>query len=215
MCIYLGRNPCNDEQIFYLAYNPSGDKRPIILPDDPLSETKCSSVVRHLTTPKCVLVGSKYSYRLSHHITNEPFPEDFWLVDVLDSLGHPYQFFHTISTGLSMPKGSIPSQQLMYTPSPNQSTKPGPTSNSFPLKPQLIMKNYHASHLPAANKHALESEVMITPTKQGKRWRSGDDDYSPQTVVQSKSNLKMDKRQWNDEQSVPKCQSSRLNNSNK
>ena len=77
MCIYLGRNPCNDEQIFYLAYNPSGDKRPIILPDDPLSETKCSSVVRHLTTPKCVLVGSKYSYRLSHHITNEPFPEDF------------------------------------------------------------------------------------------------------------------------------------------
>ena len=68
-----------------------------------------------------------------------------------------------------MPKGSIPLQQLMYTPSPNQSTKPGPTSNPFPLKPQLIMKNYHASHLPAANKHALESEVMITPAKQGKR----------------------------------------------
>jgi hypothetical protein len=162
-----------------------------------------------------VLVGSKSSYRLSHHVTNEPFPEDFQLVDVLDASGHPYQFFHTTSTGLSMPKGSIPSQRLKYTPSPNQPTKPGPTSNPSSSKPRLIMENYHASHLPATNERASESEVAIPPAKQGKRRRSGDDDYSPQTVVQSKSNPKTDKRQRNDEQSVPKRRSSRLNNSNK
>jgi hypothetical protein len=140
MRVYLGRNPCDDEQVFYLAYNPSNDKRPIPLPDDPLSEAKRGSVVRHLTTPERVLVGSKSSYRLSHHVTNEPFPEDFQLVDVLDASGHPYQFFHTTSTGLSMPKGSIPSQRLKYTPSPNQPTKPGPTSNPSSSKPRLIME---------------------------------------------------------------------------
>ena len=170
MHIYLGRNPCNDEQIFYLAYNPSSDKQPITLPDDPLSEAKCSSVVQHLTAPEHVQVSSKSSYCLGHHITNEPFPEDFQLVDVLDALGQPYKFFHTTSTGLFMPKGSIPSEQLKYTPSPNQPTKPGPASSSSPSKPQLIMENYHANQFSAANKHASESQVApILSAKQGKR----------------------------------------------
>jgi len=95
MRVYLGRNPCDDEQIFYLAYNPSNFGAKLISPpDDPFLEAKHGSIVRNLTIPERVLLGSKSSHRLRHLVADDiPLPQDFQLAEVLDALGEPYQFF--------------------------------------------------------------------------------------------------------------------------
>ncbi len=233
---YLGRNPCDDEQIFYLACNPSsfGEKL-IALPDDPLLEAKHGSIVRNLTVPERVLSGSKSSHNLHRLVTNNvPFPQDFQLAEVLDASGQPYQFFRTTSTGLFAPGNFLPFRPLKYISSPDHASKPAAiswTTHPPHSKPRVIMENYQPSHQlkytpspdhlnkPAIEppNHPLREPVPLGPVpsgKQAKRRRSGDDDdyFAQQPADQLKSMSKKDKRQRNDEDhSVPPRRSSRLN----
>ena len=214
MRVYLGRNPCDDEQIFYLAYSPSDFGGKLISPpDDPLLEAKHGSIVRNLTIPERVLLGSKSSHRLRRLVTDDiPLPQDFQLAEVLDALGEPYQFFQTNSAGLFAPGGFLPFRPLKYTPSPGHPTNPAISMDNPSLSiPRLIMANYQPDHqLPTTEPAPIVSVPLVTQTK--RRRNDDDDDYSNQLAAQLRSILNKDKRQRNDEDpSLRPRRSNRLN----
>ena len=168
MRTYLGRNPCDDEQIFYLAYSPSSFGEKVAdRPDNPLLEAKHGSIVRNLTVPERVLLGSKSSHHLCCLVTNDiPLPQDVPLAQVLDALGEPYQFFRTNSGGLFTPGSFVPFRPLKHTQSPDHSTMPAisSTDDPSPSKPFRPLK-YTPSPQGHSTNPAIGSMDNPSPSK--------------------------------------------------
>ena len=163
MRIYLGRKPCDDDQIFFLAYQ-TRDDHANILPDDRFAEAKLGSLHRNQTLPERVMDSSaRSSHKLRCEIKKMEFPPAFLLACALGNKGQAYPFFHTTATGLYSPKEFVPrlrdprfSNPLKYTPSPDHEQGPRPRPKPIqpkqkafskepgpiqPSQPRLIMHN--------------------------------------------------------------------------
>ncbi len=215
MRVYLGRKPCDDGQIFFLAYQAAGN-RAEILPDDPLAEAKLGSLRRNRTLPERVMDSTaRSSHRLRCEVKRIEFPRDFLLVSALDGKGQPYQFFHTTATGLYNSKPFVPRfrdprflKSLKYTPSPEQVPKPRPLPKPKPTalskgpaltpsQPRLMMHNYN----PTDSQN--QPHPTVTDSKPTKRQRSDDDGLFVPVSSTSKSNPRKTKRQRNREGDSP------------
>ncbi len=102
---YLGRQPCDDEQIFYLAYTGSGF--PKIAPDDIYAEAKRGSISRLITLPEKVAMASGSAIRtigisrgLHRQIDKNDTLAGEKIVEALSNSKEPYIFFNTTKTGM-------------------------------------------------------------------------------------------------------------------
>jgi hypothetical protein len=220
MRVYIGRHPCDDGQIFFLAYQ-APDNSSNIFPDDPLFEAKLGSLCRHKTLPERVLdSAARSSHKLRCEIKRIEFPRDFLLASALDDKGQPYQFFHTTATGLYSAKPFVPrfrdpqflNKVLKYTPSPEQAPKPRPRPKPkptalskkqgfIPSQPRLIMRDYN----PSNSQSQLPGLASSKPTK---RQRNDSDDDGPFVPVasESTSDSRKVKRQRSQEGDAPEPQ---------
>jgi hypothetical protein len=202
MRVYLGRQPCDDGQIFFLAYQaPENSSR--ISPDDPLFEAKLGSLCRHKTLPECVLDSTaRLSHKLRCEIKRIEFPPNFLLASALGDKGQPYQFFHSTATGLYNIKPFVPrfhdprflTKALKYTPSPEQAPKPRPRpkpkptalskkQSLIPSQPWLIMHDYNPSYATDSQNQPL----ALASSKPTKRQRNDSDDNGLFVPVASES----------------------------
>lgn len=113
---YLGRKPCDDDQIFYLAY--TGGSPDNITPDDIFSEAKRGSIDRILTIPEKAVAASG-SFRnmgvipsLQRKIDTKNHLPDTKFVKALSPKGDTYKFFNTTAIGMIGHRQFIPNRRL-------------------------------------------------------------------------------------------------------
>jgi len=223
MQVYLGCQPCDDSQIFFLAYKaPDNSSR--ISPDDPLFEAKLGSLCRHKTLPERVLDSStRSSHKLCCEIKRIEFPWDFLLASAFGDKGQPYQFFHTTAAGLYNAKPFVPrfcnpqflNKVLKYTPSPEQPPKPWPRpkpkltalskkQSPIPSQPQLIMCDYNPSY-PTNSQNQSLALASSKPTKRQRNDSDGDGLFVP-VASESTSDSRKAKHQQGQEGDGPEPQ---------
>jgi len=185
MRVYLGRQPCDDDQIFFLAHRAPDNLAGLSI-DDPLFEAKLGSLCRHQTLPERVFDSTtRSSHKLRCEIKRIDLPPDFLLESAFGDNGRPYQFFHTTATGLYNAKLFVPrfrdpqflKKVLKYTPSPEQAPRPRPRPkpkkpNVIPSQPRLIMHDYNPSYPTESQNQPL----TLTTSNPTKRQRNDSDD---------------------------------------
>jgi hypothetical protein len=208
MRIYLGRKPCDDDQIFFLAYQ-TGDDHANIPPDDPFAEAKLGSLHRTQTLPERVMDScARSSHKLRREIEEMEFPPKLLLASALGDKGQAYPFFHTAANGLYSPKKFVPRfrdprflKPLKYTPSPEQVPTPRPRPKPIqkslpkgpgpiqPSQPRLIMHNY-INHEDTSSLFVPGPSELKSVSQKAKRQQSREeDDPNPQVVPRRSSRL--------------------------
>ncbi|KAF8956481.1 hypothetical protein BDZ97DRAFT_1958322 [Flammula alnicola] len=104
---YLGRQPCDDEQIFYLAYTSSIAADSDIAPDDVYYDAKKGTIDRLLTLPEIAMAASGSIHTMGVHLSlgREVDKQDLLtrtqFVEARTASGSLYAFFNTTASGMA------------------------------------------------------------------------------------------------------------------
>ncbi|KAF9476157.1 hypothetical protein BDN70DRAFT_935258 [Pholiota conissans] len=179
---YLGRNACDDIQIFYLAYGGLSDSN--IAPDDVYFSAKTGTLKCLLTRPEQAMAASGSTQTLGIYINlgRDIDRHDMLvgkaLVEAHTTEGAPYVFFNMTSEGMSGGPKFVPNRRIEPPPSlPIQShgrIKPRPRGK--PVKnivPKGVRMITPAPGITSSKKRGHESEgtdqVAVRRSKRNKR----------------------------------------------
>ncbi|KAF8965742.1 hypothetical protein BDZ97DRAFT_1918031 [Flammula alnicola] len=104
---YLGRQPCDDEQIFYLTYTSSIAADSDIAPDDLYYDAKKGTIDRLLTLPEIAMAASGSIRTMGVHLSlgREVDKQDLLthtqFVEARTASGSLYAFFNTTASGMA------------------------------------------------------------------------------------------------------------------
>lgn len=178
---YLGRQPCDDEQIFYLAY--TGTSYSNIPPDDLYAEAKNGSITRFLTPAEHVAsvlepidLLSMRGLIFGRVIDMHDYLDGAQLAGALTRGGEPYLFFNTTASGMVGRRIFVPNWRLESVQMANstfndkQKKRPKPKPRGKPqMKP---LEEYYRVIKPAAPKRMRGTEdITGAELRRSKRGR--------------------------------------------
>lgn len=165
---YLGRPPCDDNQIFYLAYTGSVDSD--IAPDDVYSDAKKGTLKRLLSPPEKAIEASKSIRTIGVNLSlgcvmdKQDSLAQTQLIEACTVNGTSYLFFNTTASGLAGGPQFVPNRKIEL-PTPTATVKAqarpmprpwGKAAKDFRvIKPAATIQSSKRSHEMQESKEGL------------------------------------------------------------